>query len=48
MPPGVMASWLDPVYSMPLSKNRFSLVRRPATENVFPLLVLVFRLFIAL
>ena len=47
-PPGVTASWLEPVYSMPLSRNRLSVGRRPSTENVLPLLVLVFGLFIAL
>ncbi len=47
VPPGVTASWLDPMYSMPLSRKRFSLVRRPATEKVLPLLVLVLALFSA-
>ena len=44
-PPGVTASWLDPVYSMPFSRKMFSIGRRPATENVLPLLVLVLALF---
>jgi len=48
VPPGVMASWLEPVYSIPFIRNRFSPVRRPATEKVLPLLVLVPALFIAL
>ena len=43
-PPGVMASWLDPVYSIPFRSTMFSDVRRPSTENVYPLLVLVFAL----
>ena len=47
-PPGVMPNWLEPVYSMPLNKTRFSVVRRPATEKVLPLLVLVWALFSAL
>ena len=47
-PPGVTASWLVPVYSMPFNKTRLSPVRRPATEKVFPLLVVVFALFIEL
>ena len=47
-PPGVMASWLDPVYSIPFNRKRFSSVRRPATEKVLPLLVLVWALFSAL
>ena len=47
-PPGVMASWLEPVYSMPFMRNRFSDVLRPATVNVLPLLVLVPGLFMEL
>ena len=47
-PPGEIASWLDPVYSTPFTRNRFSEVRRPSTENVLPSLVLVLALFIAL
>jgi len=35
----LMANWLEPVYSMPLSRNRLSMGRRPDTENVLPLLV---------
>ena len=33
-PPGVMASWLDPVYSIPFSSTILSEGRRPSTENV--------------
>ncbi len=44
-PPGVIASWLEPVYSMPFSRTMLSIGRRPATENVLPLLVLVLALF---
>src|ERR1035438_10386147 len=28
-PPGVTASWLAPMYSIPFNRNRFSAVRRP-------------------
>ncbi len=32
-PPGVMASWLEPVYSMPFSSNRLSAGRRPVDRK---------------
>ena len=46
-PPGVTASWLAPVYSMPFHRNRLSPGRRPATEKLLPSLVVVLALFIA-
>ena len=44
-PPGVTASWLAPVYSMPFHRNRLSPGRRPATEKLLPSLVVVLALF---
>ena len=42
---GVIGSWLEPVYSMPFSRNRFSAGAPAVHRNVLPLLVLVSALF---